>query len=89
MTAHEPGSRRSRQAWGASEPFDAREREISHRIGRDFPRWHVMWGVHSRRFWAFPCFRVPRGTFAEAANPDDLVAQMCSIQHAAMSGTRG
>jgi hypothetical protein len=86
MTTHEPGGRRSRQARGASEPFDARERAISHRIGRDFPHWLVMWGLHSRRFWAFPCFRVPRGTFAEAASPDDLVAEMRSIQHAAMRG---
>lgn len=72
---------------GARRAYDQRERQIAARIARDFPRWLVIWGLHSRRFWAYPCFRVPRGTIADAANPDDLAAQMRSIQHAAMSGT--
>jgi hypothetical protein len=71
---------------GAKRAFDQRERQIAARIAQDFPRWLVLWGLYSRRFWAFPCFRVPRGTIAEAANPDDLVAEMRSIQRAAMSG---
>lgn len=63
--------------------FDKLEREIAERIGQDFPDWLVMWGVGSRRFWAYPGLQVPRGTIAEAANPAHLVAAMRSIQHAA------
>jgi hypothetical protein len=86
LVRQDPGSRCSRDR-GARRAFDEREREIAVRIERDFPRWLVIWGLYSRRFWAYPCFRVPTGTIAEAANPDDLVAEMCSIQRAAMSRT--
>lgn len=68
--------------------YDPDQRELAARIGRDFPRWLVLWGAYSRRFWAYPRFRVPRGTIAEAASPDDLAAQMRSIQRAAASGAR-
>ena len=68
--------------------YDPDRRELAARIEQDFPRWLVMWGAQSRRFWAFPCFRVPRGTIAHAASPDDLAGMMRAIQHAAMSQAR-
>jgi hypothetical protein len=68
--------------------YDPDLREQAARIERAFPRWFVIWGTHSRQFWAFPCFRVPRGTIAHAARPDDLAGMMREIQHAAMSEAR-
>lgn len=68
--------------------FDKRERQIAQRIEADFPYWLVMWGVGSRKFWAYPRFRVPRGTIAKATDPNDLVAEMRSIQAAAAGGAR-
>jgi hypothetical protein len=69
--------------------YDPGQRELAARIERAFPRWLVMWGAYSRQFWAYPCFRVPRGTIAHAARPDDLAVMMRQIQRsAAMGGAR-
>lgn len=69
--------------------YDPDQRELAMRIERAFPRWLVMWGVYSRQFWAYPCFRAPRGTIAHAAKPDDLAGMMRAIQQsAAMAGAR-
>lgn len=65
---------------------DAREREVAARIERVFPRWLVMYGAYSHQFWAYPRFRVPRGTIAHAASPDDLVGMMRAIQRSAQEG---
>lgn len=63
--------------------YDDRERELAARIERAFPRWLVLWGTYSRQFWGYPRFRVPRGTIAHAASPDDLVGMMRAIQRSA------
>jgi hypothetical protein len=68
--------------------YDADKRELAARIEQVFPRWLVMWGAYSRQFWAYPRFRVPRGTIAHAASPDDLAGMMRAIQQSAMSGAR-
>jgi hypothetical protein len=69
--------------------YDPDQRELAARIERFFPRWMVMWGAYSRQFWAYPRFRVPRGTIAHAAKPDDLACMMREIQRsAAMAGAR-
>lgn len=66
--------------------YDPDQRELAARIERDFPRWLVMWGAYSRQFWAYPCFRVPRGTIAHAAGPNDLAGMMREIQQSATMG---
>lgn len=56
--------------------YDAAQRRIATHLTRAHPNWHVLWGVHSRLFWAFPLFNAPSGTVISAATPDDLTAQM-------------
>jgi hypothetical protein len=68
--------------------YDPDQRELATQIERAFPRWLVMWGAYSRQFWAYPCFRVPRGTIAHAVRPDDLAGMMREIQHSAMGEAR-
>jgi hypothetical protein len=38
--------------------FDEQEQRAAARIDRDHPRWLILWGAHTRLFWAF---RAPRG----------------------------
>lgn len=69
--------------------YDPDKREQATRIERAFPHWLVMWGAYSRQFWAFPRFRVPRGTIAHAASAGDLAGMMRAIQQSvAMGGAR-
>jgi len=53
---------------------------IAVRIGRDFPRWLILWGAYSREYWAYPCFRVPPGTVLHSPDPGELAGQMTMIQ---------
>lgn len=64
---------------------DRAERLLAVRIGEVFPRWCIMWGAYSREYWAYPQFRVPRGTIAHAADPGDLTAQIRAVE-AAVTG---
>lgn len=59
---------------------DLDERRRAARIGAAFPHWLILWGAWSRRYWAFPRFRAPRGTILHAASPGDLAAQMRQVQ---------
>lgn len=69
--------------------YDPDQREQAKRIERAFPRRMAMRGAYSRQFWAYPRFRVPKGTIAHAAKPDDLAGMMRAIQQsAAMGGAR-
>jgi hypothetical protein len=45
-----------------------------------------MWGTYSRHFWAYPMFRVQRGTIVHAASPDDLAGMMRAIERSAVDG---
>lgn len=65
---------------------DDDQRELARRIEQVFPQWVVLWGAYSRQFWAFPQFRVPRGTIAHAASPDDLAGMIRAIQRSVMEG---
>lgn len=38
--------------------------------------------------WAFPCFRVPRGTIAHVGSADEVAGMMCAIQRSVMDGAR-
>lgn len=65
---------------------DPQQRHTAARLNRAHPNWHVMWGAHSRRLWAFPLFNVPPGTLVSAATPEDLVAQMRQVEMIAPYG---
>jgi len=71
---------------GATPCYDVAQRRIAAHLNRAHPNWHVLWGVHSRRFWAFPLFSAPPGTLVSAGTPDDLVAQMRQVEMIAQYG---
>lgn len=66
--------------------YDLAQRRDAEGLSRQFPNWHVMWGVHSRRFWAFPLFSALPGTLVSAGTPAELAARM---QHAETTSTFG
>jgi hypothetical protein len=55
-------------------------------IERDFPHWLVMWGPHSREFWAYPLFNGPRGTIAHSPDPNELASEMRAMQMSRANG---
>lgn len=59
-----------------SQDYDDDQRRIAAHLNQAHPNWHVMWGAHSRLFWAFPLFNAQPGTIISAADPEDLAAQM-------------
>jgi hypothetical protein len=68
--------------------YDPGQRKQAARIERAFPHWLVMRGAYSRKFWAYPRFRVPWGTIAHATSPNDLAGMMRAIQQSATVGAR-
>jgi hypothetical protein len=66
--------------------YDEARRTTAARLQEIFPSWFIMWGTYSRRYWAYPCFGVPRGTIAHAADANDLAAAMRAIQISATEG---
>ena len=56
--------------------FDTHEHQVAGRLSERCPDWLVMWGTWSRRFWAYPLFRAPRGTIINAATASDLLTLM-------------
>lgn len=60
--------------------YDPDERDRAVRIGDANSQWYVMWGVWSRRFWAYPHFTAPHGTFVSSPDPDELIARMHSAE---------
>src|SRR5260370_37851932 len=71
-----------RRQWPGSLAEDQAQREQAARIGEVFPHWLVMWGAHSREYWAYPRFGAPKGTMAHSADPSDLAATMRKMQTA-------
>lgn len=55
------------------------------RLRQAHPAWLVLYGPHSRRFWAFPAFDAPRGTLVSAATPSDLAVLMRQAEITATS----
>jgi hypothetical protein len=66
---------------------DDQQWQTASEIEQSRPSWLVMWGCYSRLFWAFPRFRVPKGTIVSASNPDKLLADMDSVQAEQSSGS--
>jgi hypothetical protein len=61
---------------------DPDQRRAAARIERDHPQWLILWGAHTRLFWAFPCFQAPPGTIIAAPDTTELTARM---QHAELA----
>ena len=57
-------------------PYDQHEQHTAARIGRDHPHWLILWGTHSRLWWAYPRFRAAPGTIISAPTPGDLLTRM-------------
>lgn len=58
------------------------------RIERQHPGWVLVWSPYFREFYAFPCFMVPQGTVLHYREPDQLVAEMLTVQKAAAQAAR-
>ena len=56
--------------------YDPGQRLTAARIQHANPHWLLLWGTHSRRYFAFPMFTVPPGTIVTASEPDRLVTRM-------------
>jgi hypothetical protein len=56
--------------------YDPGQRLTAARIQQANPRWLLMWGSHSRRYFAFPLFAAPPGTIVTASGPDRLLTRM-------------
>jgi hypothetical protein len=69
-------------------PFDERERHTAAQITRRNPYWLVIWGRHSRLYWAFPRFNAPPGTIIAAPDTAELLALMRHTELAAAPGRR-
>jgi len=63
-------------------------RDVAARIERTYPGWLVMWSPYFREFYGFPCFMVPQGTVLRYREPDELVAEMLTVQKAAAQAAR-
>ena len=59
---------------------DERCRAIAEDIQLHRPGWLVIWGVYSRRFTAYPLFRIRRRVIVVAYYPDALVERMDSTE---------
>ena len=56
--------------------YDPGQRLTAARIQHANPHWLLLWGTHSRRYFAFPMFTVPPGTIVTASEPNRLVTRM-------------
>lgn len=54
----------------------AHRRDIAQRIDANESAWDVMFGPATLLFWAFPCWKAPRGLILSDADPSSLLAQM-------------
>jgi hypothetical protein len=56
--------------------FDEQERRAAAQMERDHPGWAVLWGTHTRLYWAFPTFHAPPGTMIAAPDTAGLATRM-------------
>ncbi len=61
---------------GAAHRYDPSQRLVAARIQHTSPHWLLMWGPHSRRYFAYPLFGAPPGTIVSASAPDRLQTRM-------------
>lgn len=55
---------------------DPQEHDTAARIEHSNPRWAIIWGTHSRRYWAFPRFTATPGTIITAPATTELLDGM-------------
>ena len=70
----------------AAQPYDEHERRTAAQIGRDHPHWLILWGTHSRLWWAYPRFRARPGTIISATTTRELLTSMRHTELAARPG---
>ncbi len=56
--------------------YDPRERLTAARLQHTNPHWLLLWGTHSRRYYAFPLFTAPRGIIITSPDPGRLLRRM-------------
>ncbi|MDX6389524.1 MAG: hypothetical protein QOJ73_587 [Streptosporangiaceae bacterium] len=61
---------------------DPQEHDTAERIECGNPRWAIIWGTHSRRYFAFPRFTAAPGTIITAPATTELLDRM---RHAELS----
>jgi hypothetical protein len=62
--------------------FDQKEHRTAAGIEHDHPRWLILWGTHTRLYWAYPRFHAPPGTMIAAPDTAGLITRM---QHAKLA----
>jgi hypothetical protein len=65
-------------------PCDPHEHDTAARIERGNPRWAIIWGTHSRQYFAFPRFTATPGTIITAPATTELLDRM---RHAELSAS--
>jgi hypothetical protein len=68
--------------------YDPGQRLTAARIQQASPHWLLMWGTHSRRYFAFPLFAAPPGTIVTASGPDRLLTRMRQAEAATAASPR-
>ncbi|WP_436762567.1 hypothetical protein [Streptosporangium sp. V21-05] len=59
--------------------WDRRARADAERLGREWKDWAVLYGTHSRLFYAIAAWPVPGSEILRASTADDLEAQMYEV----------
>jgi hypothetical protein len=67
--------------------LDEHQRQIAAQLGHDYPNWVILWGLHTRLYWAFPTFAAPLGTIIAAPAPRQLTMRMQATEHATSAST--
>jgi hypothetical protein len=72
----------------ASPPRDPQEHATAEQIGHGNPRWLILWGTHSRLFWAFARFGAAPGTIITAPAIAELLDSMRQAELTAATSAR-
>ena len=62
---------------------DPDQRRAAAQIAQHSPQWVVIWGTHTRLYWAFPRFHAPPGTIITAPGTAELTTRMQHTELAA------
>jgi hypothetical protein len=66
--------------------YDPGKRAAAARLSLDYPGWLIMWGPHSRLYFAYPAFDAPPGTILTAPSSGGLRARMRQAELTATAG---
>jgi hypothetical protein len=56
--------------------YDEDQHDTAAQIQALHPRWLILWGAHSRRFWAYPRFGTSPGTVIAEKGTLELLTRM-------------